>query len=120
MSLLDHGPHTVVVTPKVQEADGYGGSKYVDGDPVTIEGCSVQALTSDEKQTLNGSEVDATDRVIWRGPWPGGPKSKVEWHDAVFNEDVTFNQVGIPRRYSMSPRTRHVDVLLQQVSAEPK
>ncbi len=103
MSLLDRAPHTLTVTPKILETDRYGGTKTVDGEPVEVRG-SVQPVSSEESGAL-GVQVDTTYRFIGR-TWPGGPHSTALW------DGRTFDQQGEARRYSMSPRTAHVDVLL--------
>jgi hypothetical protein len=103
VSLLDRGPHTLVVTPKVEVTDRYGGTTYVDGDPVTVRG-SVQPVSTEETEAL-GVQVDTTYRFIGRD-WPGGIHSTVVW------DGRNWDQQGEARRYGMSPRTAHVDVIL--------
>lgn len=103
MSLLDRGPHTVVVTPKVEVPDRYGGTSYVDGDPVNVRG-AMQPVSADESEGL-GVQADTSYRFIGRD-WPGGIHATAVWAGRIFDQE------GEARRYSMSARTTHVDVIL--------
>lgn len=109
MSLLDRGPHTLVVTPKLKQTDPYGGTAIVDGAPVTVRG-SVQPVSADESEAL-GVQAQTVYRFIGRS-WPGGIRSTAVWNGR------TFDQQGEPKIYSMSRRTAHVDVILTARSAE--
>lgn len=108
MSLLDRGPHTVTVVPQIVVQDRYGETT-ADGTPVPVR-CSVQPMSADETSAA-GLQVETAYRVIARD-WPGGPYSRVEWDGRV------WDQQGEPKRYGMSERTRHVDVVITARGAE--
>lgn len=109
MSLLINPPHTLVVTPVVASEDRYGGTVLTPGVPVTVRG-SVQPVSAEEAESL-GVQAATSYRFIGR-EWPGGVHSTAVW------EGRTFDQQGEARRYSMSPRTAHVDVILTARSSE--
>lgn len=111
MSLLNSGPHSVIVTPKVT-VRGSLGSEQVDGEPVTVPRVAVQPTMIEEDLTSEGTSAASTYRLIGRGAWPGGPLSKVE---VVSGPHLgTYDQDGPARVYGMSPRTAHYDVLLRR------
>lgn len=103
MSILTRGPHVVTVTPKTKTTDRYGGTVWVDGEPVTVRG-AVQPVSAEESESL-GVQAATSYRFIGK-EWPGGVHATAEWNGRV------FDQQGEPRRYSMSARTAHVDVIL--------
>lgn len=112
MSLLDRGPHTVLVQVRRQEGtDRYNAPNYVDdGTPVPISG-SMQPLTADETYSL-GIEANTAYKFLCR-TWPGGIHSSATWNGRP------FQQVGEARVHSTGRRTGHVTVVLQAESAEP-
>lgn len=111
--LLDTGRETVTVTPQIKMIDGIGGSKYVDGNPVTVPRVMVQPVTTAELAEM-GLQPVTTFRVIGRGPWPGGSRSRVDWRGR------TFRQVGEHSVYVSGIATQHVDVIIQAEGAEAK
>lgn len=111
MSLLDRGPHTLIVTPVVQTTDRYGEDALTDGAPITVTGCSMQPMTMEEA-TAAGAQAATTYRVICR-QWPGSlSSSAVVVHGPPGTVGRTFDQQGEPRHYGMNPRTAHDDVVL--------
>lgn len=112
MSLLDRGPHTLLVQRmRTEEDPDYGGTRKVpDGLPVTVTGAMVQPLTTTEASEL-GVRADTTLKVICRS-WPGGIYSEVTWQGrALF-------QRGETRRHSIGRRTQHDTAVLVANSAE--
>lgn len=119
MSLLDNGPHELIVTPVIQTTDRYGEDALRDGDPVAVAGCSMQSMTAEERDEA-GVQAATAYRVIARA-WPGGISSHaVVVHGPPGTDGRTFDQQGEARGYGMSPRTAHVDVVLTARGAEVK
>jgi len=123
---LEEGPHTVEVTPMVVE-DGPTGRRYVPGTPVVVGKVLVQpssgsALRASETRTVEKGLFDETVRVIYgRGPWPGGPHSKIR----VLNgpegaDDLTYQQAGSAVHYGASPMTAHYKVRVDAIGVESK
>lgn len=114
MSLLDRGPHTLIVQRVKDQPDPvYGGSTRVnDGPPVTVTGAMVQPLSSSESTDL-GVRADTSYRVICRS-WPGGIYSRVTWVD----EGRPLFQRGEKTVYTVGRRTRHDTAVLVANSAE--
>lgn len=114
MSLLDRGPHTLLVQlMKADPNDRYGGSKKVaDGAPVTVTGAMVQPLTTTEAYEL-GVRADSSWKVICRS-WPGGPYSEATW-----NGRKLF-QRGETREHSSGRTTQHHSAVLVATTAEVK
>lgn len=117
VSLLDRGPHTVTVQTMVRSRDGLG-STLAEGEQFTLAGVSVQpvevsgaGVQSMEDGARSGTQVRTTYRVIARGPWPGGPHSRVRV-DVGPMAGRWFDQSGEAREYVMSPRTSHVVVMM--------
>lgn len=123
---LEDGPHTVEVTPMTVE-DGPTGRRYVPGTPVVVGKVFVQpssgsALRASETRTVEKGLFDETVRVIYgRGPWPGGPHSKIRVikgpEDA---EDPTYQQAGSAVHYGASPMTAHFKVRIDATGVESK
>ncbi len=111
MSLLDRGPHTVVVFPQVRTEDRYGSPVFTDGEPIPVRG-AMQPSSADETE---GAGTQASTQYTFIGrTWPGGVHSRAVWAGRDFDQD------GEARVYSMSARTAHVDVTLQARSSEVK
>jgi hypothetical protein len=108
VSLLDNGPHVIEVWPMVwhDDIDGYGTGGYKPADdPVKVEGCSVQPVSSSERAEL-GQGVNTLVRAIVRKA-PAGPWAKVRHAGRM------WSVVGEPAIYDGSPATAHVDVVLK-------
>lgn len=121
MSLLENGPHTVTVYPKVKTLSRYNSWDVVDGEPVVMHRVAVQPMgASPTKPVSEDVETDIADqirtnlRVIGVGTWPGGPNSRV----VVDGRD--WDQKGEASVFTMSPRTAHWMVILQSRSVEVK
>lgn len=123
---LEEGPHTVEVTPMVVE-DGPTGRRYVPGTPVVVSKVLVQpssgsALRASETRTVEKGLFDETVRVVYgRGPWPGGPHSKVRVLNGPEGADSTiFQQAGSAVHYGASPMTAHYKVRVDAVGVTSK
>lgn len=116
MSIIDRGPHTVEVTPKVKTS-GSLGTEYKNGPPVIVRRVAVQPISAEESQEL-GIVAHTSYRIIGRGKWPGGALSKVRV--VVGPTNATFDQHGDARIYGMSKRTAHFDVTIVQNGTEAK
>jgi hypothetical protein len=106
VSLLDGGPHEVLIWPMVwtEDVDGYGTPGYKPADePVAVQG-SVQPISSEERVEF-GLGVATAVKLITRSA-PAGPWSKARYRDR------DWSVVGEPARYDHSPTTAHVDVIL--------
>lgn len=121
VSLLENGPHTVTVYPKVKTKNQYNSWDFVDGPPVVMNRVAVQPMgASPTKPVSETVETDLTDqvrtnlRVIGIGSWPGGPNSH------VIVEGRDYDQKGEVAVFDMSPRTAHWMVILQARSVEVK
>lgn len=117
MSLLDNGPHTVTVIPRVAVKGTMGNTNYKDGVPVVIPRVSVQPLSSSERSEL-GISTSESYKVIGRGDWPGGALSKVRVN--VGPVTGMFDQSGPARVHGMSPRTAHYNVVITARGSEAK
>lgn len=109
MSLLDFPPHRVTVQPRKPVAGDYGDEWVPDGPPVVVGG-ALQPQTSAEEGNLDVLALE-TYTFICR-EWPFGP------HSLVFHEGQEYEQIGAARRYRMSARTRHDDVILRLVGTD--
>lgn len=111
MSLLDFPPHVVLVQP-YKRADGrYGDTWVADGGPVQVAG-ALQPQSAEEAGSASlGLSADTTWLFLCRS-WPYGP------HARVTHDGREFEQVGEARRYRMSARTSHDDVVLRAVGAD--
>lgn len=113
MSILDRGPHSVVVTPKVKVPNGYGENELADGDPVTVSGLSVQPVTAEELNAFGGGmQAWTTRRIIGRGPWPGGIHSTIQF------DGRTWEQFGEAEFYTTGRRTKHFSCMIRARFAE--
>lgn len=112
--LLDRNPHRVTVTPMRTVKDSMG-STVVPGDPIDLE-VFIQPLSSDEQADL-GLQSKTTCRVIGREGWPEGVSAKVLITKGPY-QGRTFDQEGEPRRFGMSPRIYHYDVLITSRGTE--
>lgn len=118
MSLLDNGPHTVIVYPMVVDGKTkYGTPNLVRGEGITLENVTVQNYGSG---SLSGLESDTEDSVndqhVIRGKqiWPGGTHSIVEW------DGVEYDQKGLAKEYRQGVRTGHFMVRVKRRGAEVK
>jgi hypothetical protein len=115
VSLLDQGPHTLLVQLVRSVTDAYGGSRKVDdGPPLTVTGAMVQPLTAAEATGL-GVRPDTSYRVICRS-WPGGIHSKVRWVD----QSRDLFQRGETTLHTVGRRTQHHSAVLVANNAEVK
>lgn len=105
MSLLDRGPHEVLVQLRRRDRDDLNAPIWVnDGAPISVKG-SMQPLESDDRIEL-GLTVEDAWKFITRS-WPGDVHCHVTWQGA------TYDQKGNARpRSTGSRRTRHVVVRL--------
>ena len=85
------------------------------GDPIDLE-VFIQPLSSDEQADL-GLQSKTTCRVIGREGWPEGVSAKVLITKGPY-QGRTFDQEGEPRRFGMSPRIYHYDVLITSRGTE--
>lgn len=110
MSLLDNPPHEVTAQPYARNTpDTYGTTWGTEGDPVQVRGAfQTQTVAEQDEQ---GRQVEELFLFICRR-WPFGPHTRVTF------EGAEYEQVGAPRRYRMSPRTAHDDVILRAVGTD--
>lgn len=113
MSLLARGPHTVTVRSRVRtnSTDRGNNPKFELGEPVTVQGVSVQPMTAEEQLAFR-AEFDVApatlvQRVIGRGPWPGGPYSRVTFRGRE------YDQVGEAQVHSTGRRTGHFTAVIK-------
>ena len=120
VSLLRNGPHAVTVTPKVKVHGDYG-TRLEDGEPVPVDRVSVQDFNATYEVGAEGNAQVSADIVIYGSgkPWPGGPHSTIRVESGGY-AGLTFDQVGIAKRYDMSPRTSHWRVLASLRSTEAR
>ena len=89
---------------------------------VLVQPSSGSALRASETRTVEKGLFDETVRVIYgRGPWPGGPHSKIR----VLNgpegaDDLTYQQAGSAVHYGASPMTAHYKVRVDAIGVESK
>lgn len=115
MALLTTGPHTVTVYPRIRSFDEVGAPALTDGEPVVVTGGMMQPASSSVQPAFTTGTVATADwTFICKGPWPGGPHSRVEWQGRI------FDQMGAAREFSVSPRTAHVEVSLTERITESK
>lgn len=114
MSLLDRGQEVLDVYPEVATTDDLGNTVVGPAPtPVRIR-AAVQPVTADELSEV-GQSLLTTYRVIARSA-PVGPWARVRW---VSDGGTWWDVVGRPRRYSMSPRTAHMDAILRERKDPP-
>lgn len=120
MSLLDRGPHSVQVEPRVRTSvDRTNNPTYGYGPPVEVRGLSVQPTSStgarggrDGAADPEAAPVTLLMKVIGRGPWPGGPYSRVTF------EGRRFDQIGEALVRSTGRRTHHFVVTIRARTGE--
>ena len=109
MSLLSDPRHTVEVQPHEPGEDSFGETWVPVGPRVTVGG-SLQPQTSTEEGAY---DIQALELYIFIcREWPYGP------HTRVYHEGQEYEQIGAPRRYRMSARTSHDDVILRAVGTD--
>lgn len=109
MSLLDRPPHFVEVQPHEPREDSYG-EVWDPVGPRVIVGGSLQPQTSTEEGAYDIRSLELY--IFICRSWPYGP------HSRVYHEDQEYEQIGAPRRYRMSPKTAHDDVILRAVGTD--
>ena len=113
MGLLDDPPHTVTVQPYARNTeDAYGTTWGPTGEPVQVAG----ALQPNDVQVTasSGTQLQVQERFLFiTRSWPWGPHTRVTGPDGT-----EYEQDGVARRYGMSERTRHDDVVLKVVGAD--
>lgn len=107
MSLLDNPPHTVTVQNRTITQNAHGATLEPDGAPVVVE-CAFQPMSASESNDFDGAVTFEQKRVIARD-WPGNATSEVMGPDGH-----TYDTVGDPQHYNMSPATAHWEVVLQR------
>lgn len=119
MSLLDNGPHEVLVWLEEEVTDSRGNivRRPKAGSPVRVTRVLMQPMAStrgafaaiDVKQ---GQSVNASHKLICRNA-PVGWWSRVRWVD---DEGVThdFSVLGGPLKHQSSRATRHLTVTLKE------
>lgn len=116
--LLDRATHTITVIPKQYKDDGYGGSSWVDGEPVVMTG-AMQPMSASESEAL-GLQANTTYNFITRGPWPYASETEMIWSGPNGEwPGRKWDQVGEANVYSMSRRTRHVSVTFKAQQGVP-
>lgn len=111
MSLLDSPPHVVTVQPYARTPGRYGDEWAPAGEPVQVAGALQPSVSEEEGAESTGLTTDTRWLFITRS-WPYGP------HTRVTHEGQEYEQVGQARRYRMSTRTQHDDVVLRTVGAD--
>lgn len=116
MILNGGGPHTVIVTPMVPEKTKYGTWKKRPGDPIKIDGCTVQPFGGGTQGNLETNDDSVRDQYVvrGRGTWPGGVHSTVEFEGEV------LDQVGKVKVHGIGQFTKHFQVRLSARGAEVK
>jgi hypothetical protein len=105
MSLLDAGPHQVLVYPEVQTLDSRGNPVKRPADVgVVITGCTVTPVVGGRDR--DAEHVRADYQLLARDA-PIGPWSRIEFADGR-----TFAVIDGPHRFTASEATRHVSVIL--------
>jgi hypothetical protein len=117
MSRLGDDNEDVIVIPKIGEKTKYNTWRRVDGEPVLMEGVSVQPFNAGTQGNLEGVMEDrVNDQFQIRGPgvWPGGVHSQVEWRGKL------YDQIGEPKQYRQGYFTKHFVVRIASRGAEVK
>ena len=121
MVTLLNGPDVVTVTPKVKVSGDYG-TRLEDGESVRVAGVSVQDFNATYERGADGDVQVSADIVIYgpaSNPWPGGPHSTIHVETGGY-AGMAFDQQGIPKHYTRSPRTSHWRVLAAVRSTEAR
>lgn len=114
MSLLESGPHTVLVYLE-EEVDDWRDNPVrqpAAGSPVTVSGCWMQPISSSRgsfaaREVDEGQRVTVQYRLIARNA-PVGWWSAVEW------QGRRFTILGGPQYRDFSDLTTHMSVTLQE------
>ena len=116
--LLDKGPHTVSVIPQLAKDDGYGGTEWVDGEPVPVRG-SMQPTSATETQAM-GLQANTSYSFITRGPWPWPSETEVLWEGPSGQwPGRKWDQVGEANVYSTGRLTKHISITLKAQKGVP-
>ena len=110
MSLLDHGPHAIVVYPSVWAADADGNFAWRPGHTPVLVWARVQPVGSTEL-VVNGQQVATVARVIARHA-PAGPWDRIDY------DGRTWDVLGEPEQRGDSPATRHTTALIHARSPQ--
>jgi hypothetical protein len=107
MTLLDNGPHTLTVQPRVPVQTPHGVTMQADGDPVVIRG--IMQPYSAAQSTVDG-KVTLTQRRWLSRTWVGDSNSLITSYDGM-----VWELSGDPQQYQSSPGTQHWEVVLSKV-----
>ncbi|MEY2249316.1 hypothetical protein AB8A21_41465 [Streptomyces sp. BF23-18] len=101
---------TVQLIPREYGEDDRGNDAWVEGDPVTVEHCSVQPLDSAEYLT------SASDQIVSRWQFFGPPDMGLKGTDLIQVGDDTYEIDGSPGQFpSVSPFLAHTSAVLKEV-----
>jgi hypothetical protein len=117
MSRLGDDNETVLVYVKEKTKTKYNTWKLTDGEPVVMEGVSIQPFNAGTQGNLEGPMEDrVNDQYQIRGPgvWPGGMHSQVEW------DGERYDQIGKAKQYRQGYFTKHFVVRIKARGAEVK
>lgn len=113
MSMIRH--QSVTVIPMVRTKNKYGTWDLDRGEPILVEGVSVQPFGGG---TVGNLETEDTIRdqftIRGTGTWPGGVKS------IVIYEGVEYDQDGKAKDHRIGVNTRHFQVRIKARGAEVK
>lgn len=121
---LEHGPHTVEVTP-MKAVESRTGRAWVPGTPVVVDRVLVQPSAGNamETRTARGAlEDEASVYVMGTGrEWPGGPHSRVRvLVGPPAYQGLSLQQSGTAQQFSASPMTTHFKVRCDFEGTEAK
>lgn len=107
MSILDAGPHTVLVYPEITTTDSRGNVVKKPGEVgVLTHGCTLTPVASNRTRDRD-ERVRADYRLITRSA-PLGRWSRVEWCGR------TFAVLDGPHEYNASPETKHIAATIRE------
>lgn len=106
MSLLDTGPHTVLVQQRVASENSRGQTVYTNVGDATPVRCSVQPLSASESGF--GGLQAVTKRFIVSRTWPGDILSSITF------DGYDWDTVGDPQHLDMSPATDHWEIIIEK------
>lgn len=122
MSLLDRGPHTVLIHLEEESTDWRGNIvlRPKENSPVTVTNCWMQPVASTRGafaalKVDSGQNVSVAYKLIAKGSkLPVGWWSRVEWTD---NLGVThkFSMLGGPLRRDYSKAVDHISCTLAEM-----
>lgn len=118
MSLTRH--QTITVIPMVKVKNKYGTYDLERGEPIDIDGVSVQPFAGGTVGNLESPDgTTVRDQYTVRGSldnggWPGGVKS------IVIFEGEEFDQDGKPKIHKIGVNTQHFQVRIKARGAEVK